>query len=335
MPSSSEEVATRQGISPALQQLLDLEPLLARQRAVVSARDFLLSQLVEAQGEPLGQAAVIDEDDRRAMLLDELDDPRVDRRPDRLRRGFPAGAEEVRDLRVHARLAHVLERNDHLHVELLRAAGVDELDRTAAGDKPADLLERALRRREADALERLAGESLEPLDGQCQVRAALRPRHSVHLVQDQRPNARQGLTRARGQQQEERLRRRDQQVGRVPQHRGALLLRRVAGPDRHLHVRLEPGQRAAQVALDVVVERLQGRDVDEACPLPRLLEQPIEPEEESGERLPRAGRRLDQRVLAGRDLRPAELLRRRRPVERLLEPLTRFRAEEVERGHEV
>ena len=56
----------------ALQQLLDLDPLLTRERAVVRARNLFFSgQLVEAQREPLGEAAVVDEDDRRAVLLDE------------------------------------------------------------------------------------------------------------------------------------------------------------------------------------------------------------------------------------------------------------------------
>ena len=47
-PSSSDDVATRHGISPSLQQLLDLDALLAGQRAVVGAGDRLLGQLVEA-----------------------------------------------------------------------------------------------------------------------------------------------------------------------------------------------------------------------------------------------------------------------------------------------
>ena len=70
-----------------LQQLLHLDPLLARERAVVRTRQLALRQLVQAQREPLRQAAVVDEDDRRAVLLDQPQDLGVDRRPDR------AGAE--------------------------------------------------------------------------------------------------------------------------------------------------------------------------------------------------------------------------------------------------
>ena len=85
-------------------------------------------------------------------------------------------------------------------------------------------------------------------------------------------------------------------------------------------LRLEPGERAAQVALDVVVERLQRRDVEDAQPVAGRLAQAVERVQERGERLSAARRRLDQDVRAGRDRGPAELLRRRRPGERALEP---------------
>ena len=199
------------------------------------------------------------------MRLDQLEQLRVDRRPDRARavgrRGRRAG--------VGARLAHVLERDDHLEVELLRAPRVDELDRAAAGDEPADLLERALRRRERDPLERLPGQALEPLERERHVRAALRAGDRVHLVEDHRADAAERLPRPRGEEQEERLGGGDQDVGRVPEH-----LRRA--PSRGVSpVRtptesgeLDAGQRPAQVPLDVVVERLERRDVEHLRPSP-------------------------------------------------------------------
>ena len=54
----------------------------------------------------------------------------------------------------------------------------------------------------------------------------------------------------------------------MPEHRRALLLRGVAGAHRDLDVGLEARERAAQVALDVVVQGLERRDVDEPRPLP-------------------------------------------------------------------
>ena len=174
-----------------LQQLLDLGPLLAGERAVVGAGDRLVRELVEPQGEPLGEPAVVDEDDRRAVLPHEVEQGRVDRRPDRARARLVAGRhrDAVRQHRlaeaeVGARLAHVLERDDHLEVELLAGAGVDELDRPAAGDEPPDLLQRPLRGREPDALERVVGGALEPLERQRQMRTALRAGDGVHLVDD-------------------------------------------------------------------------------------------------------------------------------------------------------
>ena len=171
IPSSSEEVATRHGIWPCLQQLLDLDALLPRERPVMGARDVRVGELVEPHREPLGEAPVVDEDDRRAVLLHEVEQRGIDRGPDRPRRRLEAGGhcdvvldDVLTEGRVGARLAHVLERDDDLEVELLAGARVDELDRPAPANEPSDLLERPLRRREADALERLRRHLLEPFE---------------------------------------------------------------------------------------------------------------------------------------------------------------------------
>ena len=95
----------------------------------------------------------------------------------------------------------------------------------------------------------------------------------------------------------------------------------------------ESGERAAQVALDVVVERLQRRDVEQAQTLARVRGQPVDPVEKGRQRLAGAGRRLDQDVLAGGDRGPALRLRRRRLAERVLEPGAGRRAERRERVH--
>src|SRR5581483_961136 len=105
------------------------------------------------------------------------------------------------------------------------------------------------------------------------------------------------------------------------------------GSDGDAHVRAEPGQRPAEVALDVVIERLQRRHVEDAQPLARRSGEPVERIQEGGERLSGAGRRLDQHVSAGRDRGPAELLRGRRRRERALEPGARRRRKDVQRLH--
>ena len=131
------------------------------------------------------------------------------------------------------RLAHVVERHDDLQVELLRAPRVDELDLAASGDEAPDFLERALGRGQADPLHRLAHEAVEALKAEGEVRAALGAGDRVHLVDDHRVDPAQRLSRARREEQEERLGGRDQDVRRLAQHRRALLLARVAGADAH------------------------------------------------------------------------------------------------------
>ncbi len=177
---------------------------------------------------------------------------------------------------------------------------------------------------QADSLQRLLDQPLEPLDRDGEVRAALRPGHGVNLVEDEGLDAAQVVAGAGGQQQIERLRGRDQDVRRLAQHRRPLLLRRVSGADGDVERAVQAGQRAAQVPLDVVVERLERRDVQQAKALSGRLLQPVDPVQERRQRLARAGRRLDERMAAAGDRGPAELLRRGRPREGALEPGARL-----------
>ncbi len=221
-------------------------------------------------------------------------------------------------------LAHVLERDDDLEVELLARARVYELDLTLrARDEASDLGERALRRGESDALEGTVDESLEPLQRQREMRAALRPGDRMHLVQDHGLDAAQGLARLRGQEQEERLGRRDQDVRRRLQHPPPFVGRRVARAHTNGELGAQPRERAPEVPLDVVVQRLQRRDVEESQPLTRRRVQPVDPDQEGGERLSRARRRLDEHVPAARNRGPAGRLSGGRRRERPLEPRPR------------
>src|SRR5438128_10091202 len=97
----------------------------------------------------------------------------------------------------------------------------------------------------------------------------------MYLVEDQRLDAAQRLARAGGEQQAERLGGRDQDVGRLAQHRRALALRRVAGPDGAAEGALEPRAQAAQAATDVAVEPLQRRDVEESEAVARFAAHPV------------------------------------------------------------
>ena len=70
-----------------------LQTLLARDRAMVGMRELLSREVVHRVGDTLREAAAVHEDERRAMRLDELHQPRMDRRPDRCahRWRVPAG----------------------------------------------------------------------------------------------------------------------------------------------------------------------------------------------------------------------------------------------------
>ena len=217
-----------------LELVLDHEPLLARQRAVVGAGDRLLRQLVQPQREPLGAAAVVDEDQRRAVLLDQLQQLRVDRRPDRLAGRLVAGALERVELDAGvARLDHRLHGHVDLQVQRLAHAGVDHRARALGADEEAaDLLERVLRGRQADPLHVGPGRLGEPLEREREVRAALGLGDGVDLVHDHLLGAVEDLRRLAGEHQVQRLGRGDEDVRRVADHRLALALRRVAGADR-------------------------------------------------------------------------------------------------------
>jgi hypothetical protein len=330
-PTRCRPRATDFGLStgnPAgLQVLLDHEPLLARERAVMRAGDLVLGELVQAHRQPLRETPVVHEHDCRPVRTHELEQRRVDGGPDRARGRLvagghldPVGHDRLRELGRRAELAEVLHRHDDLEVEVLPRPRVDEPDRAVAADEAADLLERTLGRREPDPLGGVLEQSVEPLERDRQVGAALRPGDRMHLVDDHGLDRPQRLARLRGQHQEERLRRRDQDVGRLLQELAALLLRGVAGADADAQLRLQARKRPPQVALDVVVQRLQRRDVQEAEAGAGSRVEPIDPVEERGQRLAGAGGSLDQDVPAGGDRGPTNGLRGRRPGEGTLEP---------------
>ncbi len=325
---------------PRFQILLDDHPLLAGQRAVVRARNVLFGELVQPHGEPLGQAPVVDEDDRGAVLLHEREDRRVDRGPDRAGIRLVTGVHldpvlhhGLGELVRRPELAQVLDRHDHLEIEILARPRIDELDRATAGDEAADLLQWALRRREADPLRRPVEQRVEALERESEVGAALGARDGVHLVDDHGVDRAERLAGLGSQHQEERLRRRDQDVRRLLHQLAPLLLRGVAGADADAELGLDAGQRPAEVAFHVVVERLQRGDVEETQALARRRVEPVDAVEKRGQRLAGAGRSLDQHVVSGRDCGPTRGLGRGRSGKRLLEPDPRLRRERGKRIH--
>jgi hypothetical protein len=195
----------QRGEPARLQFLLDGDALLARDAAVVRAHEFLAGQLVQPLGEALGQAPAVGEDDRAVMAADELEDPWVDRRPDarpevracRRTAGSILRREELADRR------HVVDRDDHLELERLARAGVDDRDlavRSDAAEEPRDRLERPLRGGQPDPLERGARPArpkrLETLEAERQMRTALGAGDGVDLVDDDVLDATEDLATA-------------------------------------------------------------------------------------------------------------------------------------------
>ncbi len=332
-----EAAGRHQGRQPALLEvLLDLQPLLARDAAVVGAHELLSGELVQPRCKPLGQPAAVHEDERGPMRPDELQQPRMDRRPDRVPRLRPRGRSSGRFLELHrvAHAGHVLHGHHDLEIELLACPGVDDLHLAIGPAKERrDRGERALRRRQADALRVGIGQVAEALEGEGQVRAALRGGDRMDLVDDDVLDAAQDLAGLAGEQQVKALRRGDEDVGRRAGERASSVGGRVTGAARHAdlgHDLAEPlggapdaCQGRAQVALDVVGQRLERADVQDTDGSFRrrgLDHEPVDAPQEGGEGLAAAGRRVDEGVPAAADRVPAQILGARRLGECLAEP---------------
>ena len=187
------DVATSAGTRPALSSSSIWSALLAGDAAVMRPDELLAGELVEPLGEALREAAAVDEDDRASGAPDELQDPRMDRRPDadaRVRAGRRA-ARLLLERQGLAEAAHVLDRHDDLRARAACARRRRRSRRRGPARcrprKRGDRLERPLRRRQPDPLRRRRAaptEPLEPLQAQGEVRAALRARDRVDLVDD-------------------------------------------------------------------------------------------------------------------------------------------------------
>ena len=179
----------------------------------------------------------------------------------------------------------------------------------------------------ADSPMRCGGRSqmrVEPLEREREVGAALGGGDRVDLVDDHRLDVAQRLARLRREHEVERLGRGDEDVGRVADEAAALVGARVAGAhadgrlvDRRRRGARPPAgcRRAAPAGSSRRRPRARAaatrRAAACACPLVgrRLGHQPVDAPQERGERLARAGRGEDQRVVARGDGRPPLRLR--------------------------
>src|SRR6185369_16907380 len=98
--------------------------------------ELLAGQLVQPLRQPLREAARVREDDGGAVGPDQLEELRVDRRPDaRPHLACTDGAAWALVVRHNlAESPHVLDGDDDLELERLPAPGIDDLDLTTRPD---------------------------------------------------------------------------------------------------------------------------------------------------------------------------------------------------------
>ena len=121
-------------------------------------------------GDALGQLARVDEDQRAAMLVDELHQPLVDLGPVLVR------AHGLQLPRRHLDgQVHVAEVAD-VHHGGRRRLGPDQ--------EPGEFIERLLRGRQADADRPGRTQGVQAFQGEREVGAALVPGHGVNLIDD-------------------------------------------------------------------------------------------------------------------------------------------------------
>ena len=307
MPSSRLEVATTAGSRPALsassisvRSCRDTEPWCARAMITSSTSALAASpgmppaatnarSAASSLSRPHSRSASrrrVREHDRGPVRLDQVEHPLLDVRPDRparlgiLRRRRPSvqpGA-ACPTGRACPRRAPRPRARSASRWPAARPSTGREPPRNAAtssgGRTVADSPIRCARRAPARPG---AAQRVEPLERQRQVRAPLGPRHGVDLVDDDRLDPAQRLPRLRGEQQEQRLRRGDQDVRRPRRELAPFLGRGVPGAHRHAGCPARAARAAAaaclipvsgdaQVPLDVHGERLERRHVQHpAC----------------------------------------------------------------------
>jgi hypothetical protein len=333
----------------ALQPVFEIPPQIAREGAVMRERQDLARRFVHARRQPFRQPSAVDEEQRRAMPPHQFHQPRIDRRPDRTPR-FRRDRGPALQLRQRLSQArHVFERRFDAEIQPLLPGGVDDRDRPrdpralgrrdlAAAEQARRLFGRTNRGRKPDPLcgaRRLPPpDFLQPFEREEEMRPALRSGEGVQFVDDDRVDVRQPFLRGGGQQQIERFRRRDEDVGGLAAEAGALGIRSIPRADRDrrpserdaqaLRRRGDARERRPQVALNVDPERFEGREIQHAKPSLRrrlgLEHQAIERGQERRQGLAGPGRRHDDRVSPARDRRPALRLRGRRRADRRGKP---------------
>ncbi len=158
---------------------------------MVGPRELFACEVVDLARDSFSESATVGEHDGRVVLVDELQQSRVHRRPDRTGRVAVVIGDVV------SGSGHVANR--HLYVEVQRglAGGVDDLHRSgspvvsvdrSSAQEPGDRGQGPLGGGQSDALRRFVSQLLQAFEGNRQVSPALRTRHRMDLVDDDSPN---------------------------------------------------------------------------------------------------------------------------------------------------
>ena len=319
---------------PGLEPALGLEPHLPGEAPVMGEYGPRGKPFAQIVGQPLRQPAGIHEHEGGVVFLDEGGDPVPD---------------VLHDLVARHR-TQFTARNLHREVEFPAVADVNDgrSPRRPRAQEAGHLGYRPDGGGEADALQVAPREPVEAFEREREMASALVARERVDLVHDHGVRGREELTAAGGgEQQVERFRRRDQDVGRLPGHPGPLGGRRVSGAEfgaergnriaRRRGPRGDSGERDFEIPADIGAQRLERRDIDDARFVRQrsdagLPGEPVQREQERGERLARAGGRGDQDVFSPRDDGPAPCLGFSGRFETLLEPAGNRGVEAGEQG---
>ena len=357
MPSSRLEVATTQGSRPPLSSSStsvrcsrDIDPWcalatvaaaaaadpglpdgLGRERVEILGRlDLLGGQLVEPGGEPLGQPPGVGEHDRGAVLPDQLQQPPLDRRPDR-RPLRGAGRRPDHLLVGAAGSGPLVERGQvgHRHLDgdldRLRDRRLDH--RPPAGRRPGTWRPRRSgapwpRARSAGPGASSSSSSRSSDSARCAPRlvpttactsstiTVCTPRSDSRAAEVSIRNSDSGVVTSTSGGVRANCRRSSAGVSPV---RMPTVMSGTGSPSRRGGLP-DAGQRGAQVALHVDGQRLERGHVEHPAAVPGLVRrraggQPVQRPEERGQRLAGAGGRDDQRVPARLGGRPGALLR--------------------------
>ena len=236
-----------------LEAFLGHQAMLFRQAAVVGGDLIFAAPVREVAGDALGQPAGIDEHDRGSVIGRERGQAIVDLDPDLV--GHDRLQRRRRQFQPEVPVTHVALVDDPTG----RAIRADEkLHHGVHGPGGG---------RNPHPHGRPPAQCRQPLQGNRQVGAPLVARQRVNLVHDDRLHRPQHAAPGLGGQQDiQRLRRRDQDVGRLAAHFGPLAPGRIAGAHQGADADIglarlqqpvaDPGQRRLEVPVDIVGERL-------------------------------------------------------------------------------